>query len=203
MSGSKVALPPLQKMSDLIFLTYYEFWRKMVKYPHMAENGGSKIPTPKYIFVKDIQEEDAVEKVFPAIGRRSGHEMPKGDGEEDTTYFGNWPGVTFKPQDDGYCAILSTKQGRGIAAFLFNHKQELGAKRVKTITIWHSESEGSYFLRFEIEDSPAPKPQLARRTLGKSVDDEYPIIEPMAMRHDSFDLGMGNVKEGVEKDTRK
>ena len=162
---------------------------------YMSASGGSKIPPPKYIFIKDIQEKEAVEHVFPEIGRRGGHVMHDAgeDSEDETTYFGNWPGVSYTPEDDAFYALLYAKQGRGISAFLFNHKQELGPRRIKAATIWHSEKEQSYCVRFEMEDSPEPETGLAKRSMGHTVMNDQPIIEPVLKRHDSFDLGSTDV----------
>jgi hypothetical protein len=133
MRSIKTESPALQKMSDIVFLTYYEFWRKLMRRPQMSSSGDGKVPPPKYIVVQNIQEE--------------------GD-DDEMKYFGYWPGVTFTPEQEGFFALLYTKQGRGIAAFLFNHKNSFGPRRVGAITVWHSEAEESYCLRFEMEDSP-------------------------------------------------
>jgi hypothetical protein len=60
-------------MSDVVFLTYYDFWQKITKAPKVLPNGGSKIPPPKYIFIKDIQEETTRDVILPEIGRRGSY----------------------------------------------------------------------------------------------------------------------------------
>jgi hypothetical protein len=175
MRNIKTKTPDLQKMSDVVFLTYYEFWRKIMKHPEMQSSGGSKVPSPKFIFIKDIQEEEARDVVFPEIGRRGGFEVATDDengSEYEVTYFGNWPGETFTPEQDEFYALLYTKQCRSIAAFLFNHKAEFGPRRIKSIRIWHSETELSYCLRLEVEESTV---QIMEKSAGRR------------RRHDSLD----------------
>jgi hypothetical protein len=115
------------------------------------------------------------------------------------TYFGNWRGVTLTPDQDDFYAMLYTAHGRGISGFLFNHKQELGARRVKSVRVWFSDEHESYYARFEMEHSPPPrtKPALARRTIDMSTDAHGVTFNFTLQRHDSFDL-TSNDEDGIE-----
>jgi len=214
-SDESVKLPALQRLSDIVFLTYYTFWRRFADQSQIHTAGGSKIPAPKYIFIKDIQEEDAIDTFFPEIGKRGRHPPynPEGQSESDSgdesdtkpLYFGDWPGVTFAPQQDEFWAMLATRQGRGISAFLFNHKQELGPRRIKGITIWHSGEELSYFMRFEMEDSPVPLMKRSPTAEDQSIAavQVYTSGLTPVKRRDSFDLEdptVGGLLGGVTRE---
>lgn len=196
--------PPLQLMSDVVFLTYYDFWQKITKAPKVQPNGGSKVPPPRYIFIKDIQEETTRDVILPEIGRRGSYfmgQLPNARPDKPT-YFGDWPGVTLTPDQDDFYTMLYTAHGRGVSAFLFNHKQELGARRIKSVRVWFSDEHESYYARFEMEDSPhlKSKPAKARRSIGMSTSGDGAAFDFTLSRHDSFQL---DTREVLDHDVRR
>lgn len=162
------AIPPLAFASDVIFLSYYEFWRVKMSYGN-ALGGESQIPAPKIIFVNDIEEEDAVETVYPEIETRGGFTKPDDD---ESTPAPTWPGAIWTPESDYFKVMISTKQGRAIVNFLSQHKVEFGIKTVLSIVLYSCAEDGAnYCLRFEIGDPPAggaSVSSLARRDSGFS-----------------------------------
>ena len=52
-----------------------------------------------------------------------------------------WPGLEYQEGSEEYLALLGTPHGRGIAHLLHEHPQEVGVKRVGSITVFTTDED--------------------------------------------------------------
>jgi hypothetical protein len=53
-----------------------------------------------------------------------------------------WPGITLRPDDDGFKALLSSPNGVAAAWFLIQHKDYFGLKEVVRIIVYEESDIG-------------------------------------------------------------
>lgn len=141
--------PPLQRASDLYFLEYYRYWGGTQNYPGVVPTGGSPVPPPRYIIIRQIHEETIVE-IFGEIKERQNDNSRRTGAKK-------FPGDEFIRTDDEFLVILTSPMGRSIAWFLSHHKHIFGAKTIGRMRLWATNShENDYNLIFELIDPPPP-----------------------------------------------
>ncbi|KAL8765769.1 MAG: hypothetical protein Q9209_007277 [Squamulea sp. 1 TL-2023] len=82
---------------------------------------------------------------------------------------------TFKPEEEGFFALLGSANGKGVAYLLLQHSSFLGKKTIKQVVTFKS-ADGSYEMYFEFEDWKPPQeetpqeepPPGAKRWLGSN-----------------------------------
>jgi hypothetical protein len=124
-TNEEIELVPLRQYSDVVFLG----WQKAA---------GDRIKGLKYVFRHQITNKESIAVIKEVLERRT--EQAK-----------VWPGLQISMTERDAWAILGSPNGHGVAWLLLQHKDQLGLKSVRAVTIY--QCEGQWFcLCFWIED---------------------------------------------------
>ena len=138
--------PALSRWSDVTFLTYSNFW---------SQRGICTPPCPRYLIIDNVQNDQALAALAKYQERHQSLKHPP-----------QFPGIAFKDTDpdEWFKVLVGVPQSRGVALFLFQHKDVFGPKKISTIrwtarqktvirmaTQW--EGNWSHTLVFEVVDA--------------------------------------------------
>jgi hypothetical protein len=116
---------PLRQYSDVVFLGW-------------QQAAGDRIKGLKYVFRHQVTNKDSIAVIKEVLERRA--EQAK-----------VWPGLQISMTERDAWAILGSPNGHGVAWLLLQHKDQLGLKSVRAVTVYLCE--GQWFcLCFWIED---------------------------------------------------
>lgn len=145
-------LPPLQRASDLQFLNYKDFWSTYMNKP---QSSSGPVPSPAWIIIMDIVQEDAQELFYEFNDREN---TPR-RGTKNAPMWGD--SEAWTPRSDNYNLFMAITQGRGVAMLLFQHKALFGVKVVRSFRwVASSTDKNKSFFIYEIGD---PDPGVDKR----------------------------------------
>jgi hypothetical protein len=127
--------PALSRFSDVAFLLYSNYWSR-----HLGT--GAPPPCPKVFIIENVVENQA-QAVFKEIATRESIDVGQKKGPR-------FPGVRWTRENEYFKAIMGLPQGRGIALFLFQHKNTFGPQTVKALTYSAGKADSHAYLVFEI-----------------------------------------------------
>jgi len=123
----KIVSPPLSHKSDMAFLDWKRACAKYATNPN----------TLRHIFLSNIKFEATQQAVQYVFNAKMGHfpsswsDLPLWDQK-----------MTFLPDTEGYQALLATVQLKGIFWMLLQHREQLGKKSIKEISIFKDDIMG-------------------------------------------------------------